>query len=628
MPLYRTIQILIITASLLISSISAIADTQQVQVETPPPILSVNEIELFEKIDELAQNGVTGLALRMIEKNQPSMNEQNVSAWLLWEKKRISLMQQLELWNDINRRIDNNADLFKDNEIDSADRHWFYTQQIRACLQNGENNLALEKLRPLLWNTEEPASPEIFAQWRRQVIRAYLNMDDVQDAQRAMRRFMQDYGEISGDDDLQWKITQAQLFLRGGRTTEAVRVLEKLEAKQTRPLLLVAKMQARLLSAEEVEKDVRQLLKKNKLEASLQRLYWYVLLTVANDRQDNLSQVSALENLLQLKGIAYIAEFFPDARDYVNADALWKAYESLGLQIANENKLLRGDDEAWYVMASNSFEKDAVRARALFAVLALNAHQQIHKQLSMQQMVLLLDKETDGLEIIQQLFVHSSYIADITQVPFDVRYRLVDYALSRADLKSAAHLMEQLQQPPKGEDLFSWSLRRARVLILGGQYAEGAEVLKTLLGQSEMLQQQQIDQYMQVVFDMQNVQQHDMALELFEQLERFPLTGKLNREITFWKAESWQQKGEYEKAAVLFLKSAHPIDGTYDPWYHTASFRAAESLAQADLIDDARQQYIKLLRLTDNSARKAVIRQRLQQLYLKQSKNLSEATAK
>ncbi|TNF33849.1 MAG: hypothetical protein EP315_07955, partial [Gammaproteobacteria bacterium] len=600
MSLNRTL-LPIIASSILFSSVvfaeaevSSAVVSPSIVTESPTPVLSPEQVALLNKVDELAQTGITGLALRMVERNQPALNEQNVLAWLQWERKRIQLMQQLELWPAIIQRIDAHSALLQDDVLSIEQRHWFWTQQIRACLQNGEQQLALQKLRRLLWNPQEEIIPESFAQWRRLVIRAYLNMNQVQDAQHAMRRFLQDYGDMTAEDELQWKITQAQLFMRAGHAADAVRVLEKLDDKEVVPLMLLAKFQAHLLTAEAIERHIKQSLKKDKPDVATQRLYWYVLLSVASAKQDKLSQVTALEMLLQLKGIAQISEFFPEARNHIHADALWRAYEDLGLEIANEQKLLRGDDEAWYVLASNWFEKDTIRARALFAVLALNAQQLLHQQLAMQQMVLLLDKEADGLEIIQQLFVHGSRIADINHVPADVRYRLVDYALSRADLKSAAQLMEQLQQPPKGEDLFSWSLRRARVLILGGQYTEGANVLKTLLTQTENLQQQQIDQYMQVVFDMQNVQQHDMALDLFQQLERFPLTAKLQREITFWKAESWQQKGDYEKAAVLFLKSAQPIDGTFDPWYHTASFRAAECLALADLIDDARQQYIRL----------------------------------
>ena len=78
--------------------------------------------------------------------------------------------------------------------------------------------------------------------------------------------------------------------------------------------------------------------------------------------------------------------------------------------------------------------------------------------------------------------------------------------------------------------------------------------------------------------------------------------------------------GNYEQAAYLFLISSRPLDDIIDPWFHTASFRAAESMEQANLLNDARRQYMKLLRYTANNARKAIIQQRLQQLQLRKNK--------
>ena len=319
---------------------------------------------------------------------------------------------------------------------------------------------------------------------------------------------------------------------------------------------------------------------------------------------------------------------FPDVKKYVDVDKLWQVYQDFGFQIANQDNLLRGDDEAWYLKAGNLFEQKPLYAKVLYVVLAFNAQQQYHKTIAFQQLIILLEKNKTELELINKLFMKSRRITDIEQVPAIVRYRLVDYALSRADLKSAAKLMEKLQQPPEGEEVFDWGLRRARILILGGQYEEGFQVLNELAKAAEEITESQIDQYMQVVFDLQNIQQHGLALSAFSKLDQYPLNVKLQREIAYWKAESFQAKGEYEQAAYLYLKSAKPLDNTYDPWYHTASFKAAESLAQAGLIDDARRRYVLLLKITASAARKAVIRQRLQQLRLQQSKQISTAVTK
>jgi len=54
----------------------------------------------------------------------------------------------------------------------------------------------------------------------------------------------------------------------------------------------------------------------------------------------------------------------------------------------------------------------------------------------------------------------------------------------------------------------------------------------------------------------------------------------------------------------------------FDPWGQTARFFAAESLADAGLVNDARHLYKGLLRVAQDENRKMVLRQRLQHLQL------------
>jgi hypothetical protein len=56
-----------------------------------------------------------------------------------------------------------------------------------------------------------------------------------------------------------------------------------------------------------------------------------------------------------------------------------------------------------------------------------------------------------------------------------------------------------------------------------------------------------------------------------------------------------------------------------DPWAQTARFNAAESLQKAGLVDDARRIYQSLLAVTEEPARRSVLRHNIQQLWLTQS---------
>ncbi len=575
------------------------------------------------KIDELIRLGTPELALSFVDKLQPEISELNVKNWLLLEQKRFQLLARLEQWKKIVQRTQRHEKLFEEILVTYADQNWFKTQRIKALMQQEKYTSALKEIQQSIWDEKSYVDSDVISLWRRLIIRSYLNLGWVDDAQRALRRYQQDYGDFTGEDAVEWKLLQAQLLMRTERPVEAVRLLEKIEQPEAHALLLLARMQAKLLSDQVVYDQVNQLLQNPDLDDKQRSVYWYVLLNVAVHKQEHIKVIRSLENIYYLKQVPYVVSVFSDAQKNTSVDYLWGSYEKHGLHLANKYNLLRGDDQAWYIQASNLFENDPIGSKSLLSVLVFNAQQQQHRHLAMQQLVSLLDKNKNGLDLINHLFMHSTRFPEIEQVPVEVRYRLVDFALSRADLNTAAILMEKLQQPPEGQDLFDWSLRRARVLILGGQYVEGKNVLVDLLKGLQEAESKQVDQYLQVVFDLQSVQQHQLALDAFYQLERLPLSAKLNREIAFWKAESYQQMEEYEQAAFLFLKSAIPLEEKIDPWFHTASFRAAESLAQAGLTDDARRQYLKLLRFTVNPARKAVIQQRLQQLRLEQSKKLT-----
>jgi tetratricopeptide (TPR) repeat protein len=222
-----------------------------------------------------------------------------------------------------------------------------------------------------------------------------------------------------------------------------------------------------------------------------------------------------------------------------------------------------------------------------------------------------------GLEVINQLYMQSTKAGSPDDLPADVRYRLVDHALSVGDISLAATMMASLPQPPEGEGYFDWQIRKARVLILEGKYEQGEAVLKTSLQNLNELNTDMVDRYLQVVFDLQTVRRHEQALELFDLLPIEAMDDKLRREIYYWKAESWYELERYDQAAMLYMKSAKAGDETMsDLWAQSARFKASDALLKAKLYDDAEYAYSELLRITASDARKRLIRQKLQHIQL------------
>ena len=573
------------------------------------------------QIDELLVLGAPELALKVLQKKQPDLLESNWSDWLLWEKKHIQLLQQLQHWPQVIERIElmlqkrQHQLQSSENTIDQQEIVWFDTQRINSLLKLSHNSQALGLLQKLLWNNGAITESNNIEMWRRLVIQCYMQMDKLEDAQRAMRRYQQDYSS-SNNDDLAWRVLQSQLLMRTNRYQEVIRLLMPVKNHQQQALLYLAKLSADRDSIDEIKKQLKKPYTKKDKKTDFQYVYDYVALKIAIVENDLALKIQYIEDFLASRKLKKLEQLFSDAGKYISADGLWQDYHDYGYALANRFKLLRGDDAGWYLKADQLAKKSSIQARALYAVLAFTAAEKSQRWLALENLTNLLDKNKQGIEVIDALFMQSSKITDINVIPASIRYRLVDYALSKADLSKAAQLMSALQHAPEGEDAFAWGLRRSRILIMGNEFQQGAEVLNQLLKNRRELTETQTDQYMQVVFDLQAIEQHELALRAFEVLERLGLTGKLQREIAFWKAESYQALEQYEKAAQFFLKSAIALDDKYDPWYHTSSYKAAESLTQAGLINDARRQYIKLLRITKNAARKSVIKQKLQQLHL------------
>ena len=276
-----------------------------------------------------------------------------------------------------------------------------------------------------------------------------------------------------------------------------------------------------------------------------------------------------------------------------------------------------GDDTAWYKRAAEIEKKSPVQARSLYAVIAFNSPIKKKSQLAHKEIANLLAVNDDGLEVINQLYLQSERAGSPQDLSADVRYRLVDHALSNGDITLAATMMASLPQPPDGEDLFNWQIRKARVLILEGRHEQGEKVLEASLQNQKTLEREQIDRYLQVVFDLQTVSRHEQALELFDLLPEADMDDKLKRELYYWKAESNYEIERYGHAAVMYFKSARTGDpDMIDLWAQSARFKAADALVKAALYEDAKHAYTELMRITANDARKRVIRQKLQQIQL------------
>ena len=580
--------------------------------------------------------GMSSLALTLLDDEQAQWPQYSPD-WYAFEHKRISLLASSGRWQQLLHRSNELLDnAIPNKEITELIRQWFVTQQVVAHLQLKQPQPALQKARTLLWN--QPAGIDnapVNMVLRQLIVRAYLQLDDVEDAQKALQKYQQDYAASTvSKDDEEWSLLQARVLLRTARYKEVIELLKASESDIARALSMVASVRADPRKSYAVVKNVNQIMDDNNAllkkaakskagkdkEAESKLLskgevwaYNYVLYERARLMADPGLACIALERMLSLGDqSSALGDGFE-----VGADKLWSLYEQIGQSAGNENKLLVGDDEGWTKLAKKIETSSPVRATGLYAVLALNAHNAKSRDDAHSALVELISKNENGLEIVSQLYLRSTRIAALESLPAEVRFRLVDYALTSGQIDLAARLMLTLQEPPEDKNPFDWRMRKARVLVLEGNYAQGVAVLHKAIDHIKQLDAAMVDQYFQVLFDLQAVEQHAQALELFSLIKYEWLDEKYQRELYYWKAESNFALKRYAQSAWLYLMSARAVDPAMtDLWSQSARYKAADALVKAKLFDDAYSMYDELLAMTASETRRTWIRQAMQQIEL------------
>ncbi len=572
----------------------------------------------LRQMNELIELGVPALALSLLDAEQEKRQQFTVD-WYTFEYKRILLLSALERWQQVVKRTQwlfDTAD--SKRQITRKIALWFKTQQVMANIQLKNSVLALDQLQHLLWGTQaEHRDPSLPAVWRRLIIRVYLQMQKDDDARKALVKYEREYE--TEETDIDWILLQAQVLLRTNRPKQAVVLLKKIAtetAVDVEALLLIAKLQINPKSAEEINQQMREKLDGQLLSHQARWAYSYVAYTASKILSDRSAQIMNLETLLSLD-IEYPVF---DESYQVTADDLWDLYNKQGLITANNHGLLFGNDEPWQQLSDKLIIANPQKALELNAALVLQTGNFLSRQQQHKTIVEIIEKRKKGLELINNLYLHSSKVNDVNVLPDEVRYRLVDYALSEGDYFDAATIMKSLKEPPEGKTLFDWRMRKARVLILQGEYAQSENLIRRTFSEKPRITRQELDRYIQVVFDFQTVQQHQQAIKLFDLLSIDTLDENLKREIYFWKAESYFSLENYDYAALYYLESARAVTGANsDLWAQSARFKAGKSLILAGIYDDAEKVYTDLFLITDSETRKALIDQNLQKIRLLKS---------
>jgi len=564
--------------------------------------------EPLVEIIELAQKGATELALQQLNAQQPNILDEP-DTWLSWERQRIALYQQAELWQTLIKRIDEQKGF-----IDPAYQEWFTAQQAEAYLAIGQGSKARSIFRQLIWKRKTPLEGKVFENWRSQIVRSYLIDDKANDAYAAMLRNAQDYPSDNSESAV---LLRARVLLLADRAVDAAGLLSNSKTSKAKTLYLLAALRSARLPASDIIKTINKQLKNKKL-TELKRLHLLAIKAEAGKAEgDALQTLLAIEAYLRLTRL----EQLDDGLLRVNGEQLWQAYRAYGKLIGNKQQLLLGDDASWFAEAEKK-PKLTLRQRSIYALLALESRLPATREKANELLIKSLQENDGGIEVMRHLYLNNKQSLPDKAIPALASYNLLEQALTESDISLASQLMQALQQAPSGVNPLLWELRRARVFVMAGKPDDATSVLKDIASKQDFKEQKFIDRFMQVVFDLQTIEAHEQAYQLFEALLAKVELPKITRELYYWMAESRKAQKRYADAAALYLKSSESnVPPQPDLWAQSAMYQAAQSLADAGLVEDAGRLYKKLLRITKDEARRGQLQRRLQQLWLKRSKS-------
>ena len=578
---------------------------------TPFTVATENVSAEIQQVRTIAESGAVSLALQSIDVQQQALDtKSNLKAWLEWERERLGIYQSGKRWQDLQQRVTAYEDGLPDDFY-----FWAKQQQVDALLILKLGQQARQILQILIWSEKinlegSEVQKKWLPIWQHRVIKSYLVDNETNDALLAAQRYYQDYRSNNIED----RLLRARILLINKREEEVVSLLMKdTKHPEGGMLYLLAQLRSKARPPQKVLQAAYRQMRGKWASKKLKYMLWAVVAESAQRSHDRPSMANALEFVLA--GHKNIG--LPDGLFDFSSDTLWDVYIDFASYIGNSAQFLIGNDQQWLNAAVKAQKKEPVKARSLYAMVMLKGNNDETRLRAAKGFLNLMHKRKRGAELVMKLFLKSEYFKTIKSIPKPVRYDLVNIALSRSNIELASTLMATIKTAPAGVDSYQWQLRRSRIFVLGGNAERGSQALKLLLENNKKLTSDQIDKFLQVVFDLQTVKEHEYAYQLFNIILPKIDDERLQREIYYWMADSRKAQEQYAAAARLYLRSAmYAGNNGLDPWGQTARYQMAEMLAKADLLQDAHTLYEQLLRVTKEPARRAVLKHELQKLWL------------
>jgi len=584
--------------------------------------ISITDPQSIERYQRLAESGASQLALEGLREGGPDL-ELDPMGWANWQRAELHILAGQQSWQQLLEQIESYPETTPAEFITELQK-----VRIEALIELNRFREARQLLLKQIWSgRNQEGSDNELKMWRGFVVKSYISEGMSDDAYIAMQYFRQDYG--TEDEGSSERLIQTLLASRFPKIAEGV--IDKLSDSEKKRLF---KQLARLRQNRGVRSILfaaREKLQQKALSPFQRAMLWGMVVEAAELRTDNALRVIALESFLrerlsnkELHGGSKFESVGMRRSDIaalfnIDAQQLWDAYDRYAQVIANREQLLLGDDDAWLESAQKVGRMHPVHQRSIYAYLARHAMSRQLRIVAQDLLVASLKKLKAGDELITTLYKSNNergekYDGELGPQVLSV---LLDNALRARDLERASELISRMDSPEVGNGHFVWSLRKAKIFLLASNYVQSIEVIGRLVDELPNASEKSRDRLLQLIFDLQTAHQDIAAVRLLKKIDSQSSDPKLHRELLYWIADSNMALDNYRLAAQGYLESAIvPGINTMDPWAQTARYQAAKALLKAELKGDAMVIYRQLLKHTQNSSRRALLKQELEQIHL------------
>lgn len=531
----------------------------------------------LDRVRELVNLGTVELAYRLIAEARPEYDQ--TSDWIEWETLHLELAWQLEAWNDLIDR----ATQLKETEIS----HLAQTYAIRAEIHQKQYSNALRNIRALI--LDQSGDQNTLIQLRRLIAQLYVEEENLEDAEIALALYDRDYRPSAPE----WEHRYTRVLFRNNKLDEAQIRLSPLQTLEAQLLNLYARFQTRASSPSETVLKGLEIQPQFESDPELHAELWALIEVAARAYNDFEMQTEAIESGLSIDYTQLSKWVHLPVVPLNTENQLLETYDQFAFYVGNDIGLVIGDDESWFQLAQEFEITSPITARAVHAYLARNAYDSEYKERSTRALANLLYEA--GLQtLLDRLFVRKNLL-DVSKVSHELQTRLANALLKQKDYEKALSIINVMATPEAPAQLESWYLTQARIAISIGEYDRSRLLLDEAISHLPLpAEQSAIDRIKQVVYDLQDRNQHDLAIQFFVKLYDKATETQDRRELLRWISESYSAMEDYVNASEHLLRSAQLGNDWNDEWGIAARLKAGDEMLNAGFISDARVIYTQL----------------------------------